>query len=51
LKRRTARESAAAEEELQKISCAIEDGRLSEQWLDETVLRILEFKQQHKLLN
>lgn len=28
LKRRTARESAAAEEELQKISCAIEDGRL-----------------------
>jgi beta-N-acetylhexosaminidase len=33
------------------VVAAIEDGRLSEQWLDETVLRILEFKQQHKLLN
>lgn len=33
------------------VVAAVEDGRLSEQWLDETVLRILEFKQQHKLLN
>lgn len=33
------------------VVAAVENGILSEQWLDETVLRILEFKQQHKLLN
>jgi hypothetical protein len=33
------------------VVAAVEDGRLSEQWLDETVLRILEFKMAHEILN
>ena len=33
------------------VVTAVEDGRLSEQWLDETVLRILEFKMAHEILN
>lgn len=31
------------------VVAAVEDGTLSEQWLDETVLRILEFKMSHGL--
>ena len=32
------------------VVAAVEDGRLSEQWLDETVLRILEFKHMHNMM-
>jgi beta-N-acetylhexosaminidase len=31
------------------VVAAVKDGRLSEQWLDETVLRILEFKMAHEI--
>lgn len=33
------------------VVAAVEDGTLSEEWLDETVLRILEFKSAHGILN
>ena len=37
------------EEAFDAVVAAVEDGRLSQQWLDETVLRILEFKVSHNL--
>ena len=39
------------EEAFDGVVAAVEDGRLSKQWLDETVLRILEFKISHGLWN
>jgi beta-N-acetylhexosaminidase len=33
------------------VIAALEDGRLTEEWLDDTVRRILEFKQTHGILN
>ena len=38
------------EEAFDGVVAAVEDGRLSEQWLDETVLRILEFKHMHSMM-
>ena len=38
------------EEAFDGVVAAVEDGRLSEQWLDETVLRILEFKHMHNMM-
>lgn len=38
------------EEAFEAVVTAVEDGILTEQWLDETVLRILEFKQLHGVI-
>lgn len=38
-------------EAFEAVLTALEDGRLDKEWLDETVRRILEFKQQHGILN